>query len=287
MKTVTFSLEAGNKYFGKIDGNRFFIGQRVSFEGNKGLMNTIGTLAQKYDRAEFRPTQGFWADFIHPTAMAEGALYHTLNTYDRARFTFTFLQFAAHVPNGDFVLYLRALLKLPLASEYFPDLVLSSNRVCRVTDAGKVPLESDTSTKLLMAYLNPSMSQVEDTEVIQAARLIHWTQNDPAHRQTQIDVGITLFKEKMVEYAGLYGLDGVDDTICLMVADIRHQGRAKNPVIRAALNSSKPFEALLAIGATKYPERIAVLRREIKKLVVEGTLGTKKYSLSRKDFVAT
>ncbi|HWN98597.1 MAG TPA: hypothetical protein VNS63_04940 [Blastocatellia bacterium] len=140
VKIVNFSLEQGNKYFGKIDGTRFFIGSRVSFEGGKGLMNVSGTSAQKYDRAAFRPIHGFWADFIHPTAMAEGALYHTLNTYDRAHFTFTFLQYAAHVPNGDFVVYLRALLNLPLAREYFPDLVLNNNRVCRVTDDGIVAL---------------------------------------------------------------------------------------------------------------------------------------------------
>ena len=47
---------------------------------------------------------------MHPTAIAEGALFHTLNTYDRAQFTFSFLQFAAHVLDGDFVAHLRALL---------------------------------------------------------------------------------------------------------------------------------------------------------------------------------
>jgi len=91
MKIVSFSLGQGNKYFGKIDGSRFFIGSRVLFDGGKGLMNVTGTSAQKYNRTDFRPVHGFWADFIHPTAMVEGALYHTLNTYDRAHFTFTFL----------------------------------------------------------------------------------------------------------------------------------------------------------------------------------------------------
>jgi hypothetical protein len=286
MKIVSFSLEQGHNYFGKIDGTRFFIGSRVPFEGGKGLMNVVGTSAQKYNRADFRPTQGFWADFIHPTAMAEGALYHTLNTYDRAHFTFTFLQYAAHVPNGDFIVYLRALLKLPLASEYFPDLVLSNNRVCRLTDDGTVPLESDTSTAPLLDYLNPSLKEIEDTEIIQAAKFIHWAQNDPAHRQTQIDVGIAHFKDKMVGYAKQYGLDGVEDTICLVVTDIRHQGRAKTPAIISALKSSKPLDALLALGEPKYHQRLLVLRQEIKKLISEGTLGTKKYSLSKKDFVA-
>ena len=35
MKIVEFTLEQGNKYFGKIDGTRFFIGSRVPFDGGK------------------------------------------------------------------------------------------------------------------------------------------------------------------------------------------------------------------------------------------------------------
>jgi hypothetical protein len=286
MIIVEFTLEQGNKYFGKIDGNRFFIGNRVPFDGGKGLMNIKGTAAQRYNRDEFREAHGFWADFIHPTAMAEGALYHTLNTYDRARFTFTFLQYAAHVPNGDFVVFFRELLKLPLAMEYFPDLTLVNNRISRVTDHGTVPLESDSSTSGLMDFLNPSRSQVEDNEVIQAAKFVHWSQNDPLHRQAQIDTGIKHFKQKMVNYANTFDLDGALDSVCLVIADIRHQGRAKNVVIANALNSTKPLDSLLSIGAQSFPERIATLKREIKKLTDEGTLGTHKYSLAAKDFVA-
>lgn len=286
MKLVEFTLEQGNKYFGKIDGTRFFIGNRVPFDGGKGLMNIKGTSAQRYNREEFRGKHGFWADFIHPTAMAEGALYHTLNTYDRARFTFTFLQYAAHVPNGDFVVYFRALLNLPLGVEYFPDLKLVNNRIFRVTDSGTIQLESDSSTARLMDFLNPSRSQVEDTEVVQAAKFVHWAQNDPLHREAQIATGIAHFKEKMVNYANTFDLDGVLDSICLVIADIRHQGRAKNPVIAHALNSSRPLESLLSIGEQRFPERISTLKREIKKLTEEGTLGTHAYSLEERDFVA-
>ena len=286
MKIVEFTLEQGNKYFGKIDDTRFFIGNRTSFEGGKGLMNIVGNAQQRYNREEFRDTFGFWADFIHPTAMVEGALYHTLNTYDSARFTFTFLQYAAHVPNGDFVVYFRALLQLPLATEYFPDLKLVNNRICRISDNGTAtPLESDMSTAGLMNYLNPSRHQVEDTEVIQAAKFVHWSQNDPLHRQKQIEMGISHFKENMVNYANRYELDGVLDTICLVVADIRHQGRANSATIITALQSSHPLERLLAIGEQAYPARIATLRREIKKLTDEGTLGTHVYSLEQRDFV--
>ena len=285
MKIVSFSLEQGNKYFGKIDGQRFYIGSRVTWEKNKGLMNINGTSQQRYDRSLYRQQFGFWADFIHPTAMAEGALFHTLNTYDNAHFTFSFLQYAAHVPNGDFVHYFRQLLDLPLAKEYFPDLLLENGRICRLTDNGNIPLESDTTTEKLLDYLNPSITEMEDTEIIQAAKFVHWAQNDPANRTIQINVGIHLFKEKMLAYAKQYGLDGADDSVCLVVADIRHQGRAKSPVIAAALQSSRPLDELLKIGEPKYHERLVTLRRELKVLLDEATLGHRRYNVSRQDFV--
>lgn len=285
MKIVSFSLENGNQYFGKIDGQRFYIGSRVSYEGNKGLMNLKGTAVQKYDRNLYRDTYGFWADFIHPTAIAEGALFHTLNTYDKAHFTFSFLQYAAHVPNGDFVVYFRSLLALPLAKDYFPDLTLVNNRICKMSDHGPVPIESDTSTELLMDYLNPSLKEVEDTEVIQAAKFVHWAQNDKANRDLQIELGIKHFKNKMRSYADQYHLDGVVDTVCFLVTDIRHQGRAKTPAIIAALQSPIPIEALLNLGEPKYHERIKTLRAEINRLTTEGTFGVRKYSVERGEFV--
>lgn len=285
MKLVSFTLEQGNKYFGQIDGTRFFIGSRVSYEGNKGLMNVTGSAGQRYDRSQFRQKYGFWADFIHPTAMAEGALYHTLNTYDRARFTFSFLQYAAHVPNGDFVLYLRALLRSPLAVEYFPDLQLKSNRIARVADEGIVELESDQSTEALMDYFNPSSREVEDTEVVQAAKMVHWVQNDSIHRDTQVQIGVEHFKAKMSQYGKQYGLDGKSDTVCLVIADIRHQGRAKSPAIVSALQSANPLDSLLEIGEPKYHDRLVVIRHEIEMLMQDGTFGHRKYNLAKADFV--
>ncbi|MFC4311413.1 hypothetical protein ACFPN2_20100 [Steroidobacter flavus] len=285
MKVVSFSLEEGNKYFGRIDGRRFYIGSRVPYQDGKGLANSTGTVQQKYDRKQFRERYGFWADFIHPTAMAEGALFHTLNTYDRAFFTFSFLQFGAHVPNGDFVVYMRALLKLPLATEYFPDLVLVGERVCRLTDTGPVQIESDTSTAGLCDYLNPTVKEIEDTEVIQAARFVHWAQNDALNRQTQIDVGVTHFRRNMAQYAIRYGLDGAPAAICLAIADIRHQGHAKSAAIISALASPKPLDALLGLGAALYPQRVKVLRREIGVLTADGTFGGLKYSVAKGDFV--
>ena len=54
VKVVKFSLEEGKKYFGEIDGQRFYIGSRVPYKGNKELANSSGTAAQRYDRNAFR-----------------------------------------------------------------------------------------------------------------------------------------------------------------------------------------------------------------------------------------
>jgi len=284
MKTVSFSLEGGNRYYGEIDGQRFFIGSRVSYKESKGLMNVVGTTAQMYNRETYGQ-YGMWASFIYPTAKSEGALFHTLNTYDRARFTFTFLQYAAHVPNGDFVRFLRRLLELKQARDYFPDLVISENRICRTVGNRLTVLETDASTAGLMDYLNPSMSEVEDTEVIQSARFVHWAQNDPEHRNLQVDLGIQHFKERMANYAVSYSLDGKSDLLCAVIADIRHQGRGTSADILIALKDDKPFDALLKVGAEKYPERIKTLKAELGALQQKGVLGIYKYKLASKDFV--
>jgi len=67
-------LEEGNKYFSRIGGKRFYFGSRVPCRGGKGLANSSGSAQQRNDRNQFRDLYGFWADFIHPTAMAEGVV---------------------------------------------------------------------------------------------------------------------------------------------------------------------------------------------------------------------
>lgn len=284
MIVVNFTQEQGSKYYGRIDGMRFYIGGRVKRNGLKGLMNVSGQAPDRYDAAPFRQEFGAWADFIYPTAMAEGALYHTLNSYDRARFTFGFLQYAAHVPNGDFVLFLRQLLGLDLASEYFPDLELRDGRIWCLREDGAVQVETDESTAALMDYLNPTAQEVEDTEIIQAAKFVHWSKADPAHRRVQVECGIGHMRRAMRAYAKLYNLDGKPDVVCLLVADIRHQGRGSSLQIRNALASAAPEDALLRIGSDVYAGRITSLKQSIRKLRDEGRLGRLEYDAASGDF---
>ncbi|MBK8564796.1 MAG: hypothetical protein IPN76_16030 [Saprospiraceae bacterium] len=128
----TFS-NTGKNQFGKTFDNPapFPIGFSTSYLGNLGLMHSKLIDGCVYKPEEYTEEHGFWAHFIYPTSICESqGSFLCLNTYDRAKFTFTFMQYAAHVPNGDFVKYFRELLKLPLASEYFLNWHLKIGRLC-------------------------------------------------------------------------------------------------------------------------------------------------------------
>ncbi len=93
-------------YYGKLTNSnetRFMIGYRTKYLDNYGLYNIESRTGLLYKPDDFRTTYGFWADFIYPTAYVESkGSFFCFNTYDRAKFTFGFMQYAAHVPNGDF-----------------------------------------------------------------------------------------------------------------------------------------------------------------------------------------
>ncbi len=288
----------GTKYSARVDQEpKFFVGNRVHFQDKEtlriGLANASGgTGIPVYDPAQHRARHGFWADFIFPTVRCESrGIFHCINTYDRAFFTFSFLQYAAHVPDGDFIRFFRRLLGLTLAADYFPDLMIKDGAVFRITQAGAVRLETPQTTEPLMKYLNPTTSEVEDIKAINAAKFIHWCDNDPQHQALQVDVGVEHFREAMKVYAKLYSLDGRGDKVCLVVADIRHQGRAKSADIISALNTAgddeRAYKNLLEFGKVVYPQRIATLKAEVAKSEAAGILGRRKYSVAEGDFVST
>lgn len=98
----------GTKFSARADdGTTLTIGAKVRFRNKKTGVDRFGlsndgnsfgsTLAKKhlYVAADHHADFPFWSDFIEPTAMCEGQSYLSLNTYDRAHFTFGFAQFAA------------------------------------------------------------------------------------------------------------------------------------------------------------------------------------------------
>jgi hypothetical protein len=227
---------------------------------------------------------------LYPTTLAESkGHFNCLNTYDRARFTFGFYQMAAHTPDSNFVVLFRHLLELDSARYYFPDLSVENSRIVRRIGQNQVPLETSETTEGLMDFLNPSGFDVEMVEVIQSAKFIHWATNHTEHQRVQVMVAAQKLKEGMRSYSQRYGLDGVLDSICLMVADIRHQGRARSSEIiealRTAGNDQRVLEKLLEIGAQSYPERIRTLKTQIGMLTREGVLGRRRYNAQQNEFV--
>ena len=72
---------------------KFNIGSKTRYDGNVGLFNTSVTAGIIYKPEDYTTEYGFWAYFIYPTAMAESSgSFKCLNTYDRAQFTFSFMQ---------------------------------------------------------------------------------------------------------------------------------------------------------------------------------------------------
>ncbi len=288
----TFSTNGRNQ-LGKSfnETSPFHIGFATSYLGNIGLMHNKPQPGCIYNPEAYVDEHGFWAYFIHPTAVCESqGSFLCLNTYDNAKFTFTFMQYAAHVPNGDFVKYFRSLLQLPLAAEYFPELAVEKGQiVLKKLEGNSIPLENNQSTQALMDYLNPTLEAVDGPEQLNAARLIHWTMNDPAHRQHQVRTAVAHIKGAMANYSKRYGLHGVPDAVCLLICDIRHQGRAKSNQIIQAMNTGGDFRKasfnLLDLGKEHYPERIKTLKRVMQQYVDKGILAKKKYDEPSGDFV--
>jgi hypothetical protein len=268
---------------------KFTIGSKTKYGDYFGLFNTSVSSSQVFNPEDYVAKYGFWSYFIYPTAMAESSgSFKCLNTYDRAQFTFSFMQYGAHVPNGDFVKFFRKLLQLPNSAEYFPKLVLSNNRIFYKSNEILSPLENDSSSQALMDYLNPTLNDIENQELISAARFVHWATNDPQHRETQVASAIEMYKENMKSYHKRYGLHNAPANVCQMICDIRHQGRAKSDRIALAMstngNYDKAFANLCTIGNANYQNRINTVRATIKKITDLGKFSMK-YDAGTGEFV--
>jgi hypothetical protein len=296
---IDFTLSSGvmangrTVHYAQLNGSnepKFVVGYPTMYLGNVGLYNTRVTPGLVYNPDDYTADFGFWANFIFPTASAESqGSYTCLNTYDRAKFTFSFMQYGAHVPNGDFVRFFRKLLTLPKAANYFPKLVLKDLHIFYKDINGNLSqLENDTSTQPLMDYLNPTLNDVENQELICSARLVHWATNDASHRKTQVETAIEHVKNNMIEYNKRFGLNGVPAKVCQMICDIRHQGRGMNDRIANAMNTNgnydQAFVNLCSIGAANYSQRITTVRNTINSMLKTGVFN-KKYNSATNSFV--
>ncbi|HKO98443.1 MAG TPA: hypothetical protein VJU86_15710 [Pyrinomonadaceae bacterium] len=295
VKSVIVRRQTVNKtWFATVDDEpEFVVGREVSFDqqDGKGITSFSGV---KYRPDDYREEYGFWADLIFPTAVCESldGFFNTINTYDRAFFTFGFMQFAAHVFDGDFARYFRGLLTLPEAADYFPELQLENDRVHRRFNGGLVNLETNTNPSKLALYLNPDFQVIETREVENAARLIHWSNNSLACREMQVEVAVETFQTILRSFATSYSLDGKPDKVCLVIADLHHHGRGGQTVVSKIQNAldtngdmDQAYLNLLQIGRPRWNNRIDALKGKVAELIAAGKLGIMKYSTAEHDFV--
>ena len=288
----TFSQNGASHFAQVINSGqaKFFVGNEVGYLGDFGLQNLKIQNNMAYNADNYQNVHGYWAYFIAPTARGESDnSFSCLNTYDRAKFTFGFMQYAAHVPNGDFVKYFKRLLALPNAQEYFPKLVLQNNHIYyRNTNGSLTQLESNTSTEGLMNYLNPTSNDVEQQELICSARMVHWALSDAAHRDLQVQTAVDFFQANIRDHAQSYNLHGFPDRVCAMICDIRHQGRAKSSHIITAINTNgnfdKAYENLSKLGQSAHGPRIQKVRAVIRDLINRQIFG-RTYDINVNDFV--
>ena len=278
----------GKRYYAAVDAEpRFFLGLDVKYGDLRGLMNAANPPGPRYAAEDFEAEHGDWAWYLLPTITCESnRSFSCLNSYDSAAVTFGHGQFAAHTADDNFVVFFRRALGLAHAPAYFPELVVKGGRIQLTTAIGALkPLESASSTQLLMNYFNGSPETVDTDEADRCARLVHWCSSDIELRKLLVEFFVTQQRGKLNMHAKKLPLEGLTDKLCITVLDILHQGRANYARITTALGSSDPFDALLSLGAETYKERVATLRQEIQKLEARGLVGRKVFSKAAKNFV--
>ncbi|PIB93710.1 hypothetical protein [Caulobacter sp. FWC2] len=283
----------GSKWTAKVQGSTepaFLVGQTVAFQDgdgqHRGLHQPSLSKLPKlyYDREAAAASIGLWAHFMWPTVTAEGGGHHlVLNTYDRARFTFGFYQLAAHTPKDNLILLFRALLKLPKAADYFPDLHLLDGKVWRTENGTSYSLETETQvhrpngkveTQLVgfMSYLNPDTTTAGEAEARNGAKLMHWLLNDPLAIDASVKVASGIMRRKVQAAASRYGLVGKDPRLAIWTSDITHQGRGvdKIPAALAKPTLAAQLTALSVIGSDTYPARCTTVAAKIAQLHTEA-----------------
>jgi hypothetical protein len=276
------------RWLARADGGAaFFVGNDVPYQGRRGL-NRLDDGDPRYAAADYEARYGHWAWLIEVTGQCESAnRFAALNTYDTAAFTFGFFQMAAHTGADNLMALMRGMPALANAPRYFPELKLVNGRLTKLDASGATDLQAadDGIYVNLKTYLNPGKT-MELQEAINGARFIAWALADPAFRDLQAE---TAFKKiyakltKEVDPAKL-DLDGQSDIICCIIFDILHQGRAKYTLIKSALRSADPREALITINAG-YENRNNELRAKLKALEAAGKMGRMVYKRATKEFV--
>ena len=292
-------IKDGRRWFGDPDGDsaqRFYIGRETNNGNYVGLfMRANEYYGTQYAGSNYVDEYDHWAYLMELTGYCESKNYfNIINTYDSAKFTFGFYQLAAHTKDDNLILLFREFLNQPEAADYFPELTLRDGRVHRIDEnGGLTDLEVETPTgpngrrqlQRFMNFLNAKRFDHDRQEVLQSARVIHWAANFQSQRDLQVKVANDILQHKMfIRYARWYDIDGADDVICALIADIHHQGRANRTKVKNALQSADPVESLITVNPG-YTGRIRDLRAKLPEMIDQDQLGTKIYDAGLNEFV--
>jgi len=242
---------------------------------SRGLALASGDSQFGYDPEDY-PELGHWAQvFACSTDVEGGGAFEAVNSYDSASFTFGLIQFAANAWNDNFHLLLRmALQRFPdEAACYFPELRVHANGIDleRRADLKKdiwtlITDKTGKKTTGLQLFIKPLPLEVTSSEVLFAARMIHWTRAQPGLRGLMVELAVRRARSNFKDVAT--ALDGKGIAVCAAVFDTRLQGRGGKTAIKkivVALKSGNPLDGVLAIrsGTKGEPERLAKLKTKI------------------------
>lgn len=123
-----------------------------------------------------------------------------------------------------------------------------------------------------MNYLNPSPAHVEHIEAMQAAKFVHWAQNDAAHRTVQLAFRVEVFKKNMFNRASTIAQMGRTTSLVCLWRTSPPGPRTKRGNFRGAWRE-RPSEALLKLGEREYQTTLVTLRKKVDRLLADGSLG--------------
>lgn len=283
----------GKRHFATLHGGpEIYLGRETKFDGRVGLGRTVAEhWGARFAAADFSAI-GHWGELLELIGHCEsGNRFNCINTYDRAGFSFGFCQLAAHTPEDNLVLLLRRAATLAEAPIYLPGIFLQNGRLRWRQPNGPIHDLEETGAAggelqnlALMRHLNPDAEAVGEVERAHVARLCSWSERSAEFRRVQVDVAQAILAKKMRVYESRYELDGRSDTICAIVADIHHQGRARVSAVRKALAADDPREALIAVNPAE-AGRIANLRAKLAEMEAAGRLGQKRYRAASNEFL--
>ncbi len=256
----------------------------------KSVIDTLENQNQRFSAQTlyYLPTvsqANYWKYFLQPMSESEGGLFRGINTYDQVGFSFGFLQLGANGDGRDsaFAHYFRRLLATPQGHALFPNLRITTQPAGQFLDVGTDriyktselhPKPGEGRPRPLRQYLNADSAQIDEKEVLNAAKFIYLVDSDTTFRNLQVELGIRWAqqiltriqeKSKQPNYQSL-NVSGRPIKVCMVLVDLLHHGRTDLEDIHSILkqniaNENQLIDSLLRLNKTALPSRRDTIER--------------------------